>query len=210
MLVNQKRVVSKGVNLVSPSEANWDGWNRKRSLRTLNVQLDGLRGQVRPAFNNQPGPLANANMLKFYRSGDYMTPRQVLRDARVAWFDDKDNSYVAYGAPGAPAKPGGVDDVQLRWRRAAKKESFESGDVGQLGEAVTDKSEISDAAAIGAAMQWLLWVCHHVSFDKYGQPDLNLESGDYNSYVRSLVADHRMLANHASWVKEVQPFSRVL
>lgn len=189
-------------NLTKPSEYNWRGFTAGDPYAILNLQLDGVRGEYGPSLGRQ-SKFANGGLASFYRSGQFMRPRDYELLNRAAWFDDPSIKGLALGcgAPSGsklipPTGPAPVQPGDAEKAMSQKKEGFE------VAGTINDESEISDAAAIGAAETAAtigMRTCRE---------DVNADSTDYNSYMRSLVADDRMLANQAAWVKEVQPFSQ--
>lgn len=190
-------------NLTNPSEYDWKGFWAKNPRAVLNMQLDGIRGQYGPSLGRE-SRFANGGLASFYRSGQFMRPRDYELLDRVQYFDNPSVKGIAIGAsmempkPQAPnfgpppIQPGTVETAIER------KEGMQ-GDGSVM---ISEESEISDAAAIGAAdaaARIGMRTC---------KPDVNADSNDYNSYIRSLVCDDRMMANQAAWVKEVQPFSQ--
>lgn len=191
-------------NLTKPSEYNWNGYVAKDPYGVLNMQLDGIRGQYGPSLGRD-SRFANSGLSSFYRSGQFMRPRDYDLLNRVSWFDSPSTKGIAVGcgfeqpkdAPVQPVpRPPPIQPGETE-TAIAKKEGFANVDL-----MVSDEADISDAAAIGvadAAARIGMRTC---------RPDPDAEANDYGAYMRSLVADDRMLANHAAWAKEVQPFSQ--
>jgi hypothetical protein len=192
-------------NLTQPSEYNWNGYVAKDPYGVLNLQLDALRGQYGPSLGRD-SRFANGGLSSFYRNGQFMRPRDYELLNRVSWFDSPSTKGIAVGvgmelppkdAPVTPVpRPPPIQPGETE-TAIEKKEGF-----GNVGLMVSDEADISDAAAIGvadAAARIGMRTCN---------PDPNAEANDYGAYMRSLIADDRMLANHAAWAKEVQPFSQ--
>lgn len=190
-------------NLTKPYEYAPDGYVAKDAYGVLNMQLDGIRGEYGPSLGRE-SRFAGSGLPSFYRSGMFMRPRDYELLNRISWFDNPNTTKgLAIGCSSEMPKPPmpmpGPAPVQPGETESAidKKEGF-AGRPGML----SDESEISDAAAIGvaeAAAKIGMRSC---------KPDINADSNDYGTYMRSLIADDRMLQNHAAWVKEVQPFSQ--
>jgi hypothetical protein len=176
-LMKKSGMRNRMTDMTSSSEADWGGFNASNPYGVLNNQLDGIRGKYGGDIGRKH-PLAGKGLLNHYRSGDSKTPRDMRNDFLSNWF--------------------GADESEEKKTEEGKKESMVSG-------AVSDESEISDAAAIGAADAAASLGISTCQDDKLaGQ----LGTGDYNAYVTEVIADDRMLQNHAEWVKEVKPFSQ--
>lgn len=189
-------------NLTKSSEFDWNGFVAKNPRAVLNMQLDGIRGQYGPSLGRD-SRFVNSGLASFYRSGQFMRPRDFELLNRVQYFDDPNSAKgIAIGASMEMPKPIAPIPMPPPIQPGETETAIEKkGGFSNAPEMVSDEAEISDAAAIGvadAAARIGIRTC---------KPDVNAESSDYNSYIRSLVADDRMLANQAAWVKEVQPFS---
>ena len=190
-------------NLTKPSEYDWNGFWAKNPRALLNKQLDAIRGQYGPSLGRE-SRFANGGLSSFYRSGQFMRPRDYELLDRVQYFDDPSTKGIAIGVNMEQPKPQAPDFGPAPIQPGTTEATIErkEGMLGDGSEMISEESEISDAAAIGAAdaaARIGMRTC---------KPDPNAEANDYGSYMRSLVADDRMLANQAAWVKEVQPFSQ--